>query len=415
MAASSPIFMVLALAIGAGLLAVFVLWVSKYIANEQTRSQGITVAAIALGVLLLGFFVMQTRTDVQMAPATVTTGVITDSSISMNQNGGMEVHVHSGHPNVAPPSASAPGGGYMVSQPRFAWGPITIAVIAVGVIALVVSSKRGLVAALACLGIVAAVLVMYIYAARSAHDVATVSKAVPPQSEWKTTDVAREIVEITPTPASDGADSAPEESPSDLKAEADATSDEQADAKSTADGERVADSRVSEGENEPTATPPPAWIDSEPTMESGVYRVAVVSGPYQTKRECRERLEGPARGAVQEYFRNHQPNNGGGNWVNAPYIRDQLVAEEYFERVKSSVGPMLNLHVLLKIEPSDVAYFNRLAHEWNVRRAVEETSVFGIFVFGALVVAYGGLRYMGRKKAAPPVDSAATAPTDAVA
>ena len=65
-----PKFMMLGLAVGAGLLAVFVVWVSKQIANEKTRSQGITAAAIAGGLLLVGLMVIPTRTVVHMAPAT---------------------------------------------------------------------------------------------------------------------------------------------------------------------------------------------------------------------------------------------------------------------------------------------------------------------------------------------------------
>ncbi|MEX2138341.1 MAG: hypothetical protein WD894_03720 [Pirellulales bacterium] len=411
MQAQTPNFSILAIAVGAGLLAVLVLWVSKQIVNEKTRSQGIVAAAIALGVLLLGFFVMPATTVVQMAPATatVTPGVTTESSISMERNGAMEVHVHRGHPTVSAPSAHVTRSGQNVGQAHFAWGPLTIAVIAVGVIAIVVSSKRGMVAALACLGIVAAVLVMYLFAARHSTDVARVAEIAPPAV---ITEPTREAVAVGPTVSTE-AHTAAEESAWDVKAEADTASDEKAEKTSTSDRERIADSRVSESENEPTATPPPAWIDSEPTMESGVYRVAVVSGPYQTKRECRERLERPARNAVQEYFRNYQPNNGGGNWVNAPYIRDQLIEEEYFERVNSSVGPMLNLHVLLRIEQSDVAYFNQLAHQRNVRQAVEETSIGGLFVLGSLVVVYVALRYPCRKKRATAVGSDAPAPPEA--
>ena len=390
----------LALAVGAGLLAVFVVWVGKQIGNPQTRAQGIAAVGIAMGVLVLGFFVMSTRTVVHMAPATVTSGGVAEGSISMERNGDMEVHVHRGHPSeahrvsVSPPSTPM-ASGPAVGQAQFAWGPVTMAVIVVGVIAIIVSSKRGLAAALSCLGIVAAVLVMYVFAARSSHDVAWVPEVTPrvaTPSDWDTTEY-RTVEPIPPTEAT----------PEEVKAEADAASGEKADVKSDADDKLSAESSSPADSKATVQTPPPAWVGSEPTMEAGVYRAVAVSGPYSTKRECEAQLDEPLRNAMMEYANDYLPPNARFHaWMDTGYIRNYLIEERYLseEQYEHVMRPMYNLHVRLKVGPEHVARFNALAHEWRVRQAVEETSIGGLFVLGSLVVAYGALRYGCRKKRA---------------
>jgi hypothetical protein len=130
MSAEPSMLGLLAIAAGAGLLAVFVVWVAKQLTNEQTRSQGITAAAIALVVLVLGFFFVGFSADVYMVPPAATPAGTAESRISMDQNGGMEVHVHSGHPTAAP-SAGAGVSPVHVGQAQFAWGPVALVLIAV--------------------------------------------------------------------------------------------------------------------------------------------------------------------------------------------------------------------------------------------------------------------------------------------
>jgi hypothetical protein len=421
MEAASPNFRILALAIGAGLLAVFIVWVSKQLAKPETRSQGLTAAGIALGVLVLGFFGMASRDVVQMAPATVTRGTITsgtaESSVSIERSG-MEVHVHSTHPPVAPPSAPATGSGPAVGQAHFAWGPIAIAVIVVGVIAIVVSSKRGLAAALACLGIVAAGLVMYMFAARSAPQSALIAEVAPrvdSPTDWKTVDddqVAVERIQVADSASRRTAAEATREE----KAEAEPASDKKADAKSATVENKAAETKSTDDNKAAAQSAPPAWVGSEPTMEGGVYRAEVVSGPYSTRRECETQLDEPLRKAMMEYANDHLPYNVRFHaWGNASYIRNNLIEERYLAQEQYGVGKMYNLHVRLKVDADDVARFNAVAHEWRVRQAVEETSIGGLFVLGSLVVAYGALRYGCCKKRASQNAGAVPTPPDAAA
>ena len=413
---SSPKLMMLTLAIGAGLLAVFIVWVSKQIANEQTRGQGIAAAVIALCVLVAGLFFMPTRVVVHTPPATVTPGVAAESSISMDGNG-VQVHVHSGHPTVGDPSASTASGGIQIREAQFAWGPVAIALLAVGVIAIVVSSKRGLAAALACLGIVAAVLVMYVFAARNASFVAQAPQAATIETAWD------ESVEYAPNPfgttqsnVSERSVAVVEETAAKLKAEDDSRKEVTPETKPADDVDAEAESpavKSSAGKSSavdkttPPKVPPPAWINSEPNMEAGVYSTVAVSGPYSTKRECLQRLDNAIDGAVRDFAEDVlRPRMRYAAWNRWKPIEDRLVESRHFEQVQTSVGPMWNLHVLLTIDQADKAYFQQVARNFEVQQAVEEASIGGFFVLGALALLYGGLRYAGRKKPAAPLETA---------
>jgi hypothetical protein len=169
---------------------------------------------------------------------------------------------------------------------------------------------------------------------------------------------------------------------------------------------------------EAAQTSAPAWINDEPTLENGVYRAAVVSGPYSTRRECEIHLDEALRQAIMEYAESHQRHSARYTaWMDIGYVRNNMIEERYLAEEHKDKIPyrMYNLHVRLKVEPRDVARFEELARRHEERRAVETASAGGVFVLGALVVLYGGLRFIGRRKRPSPPDPAPTAPADATA
>jgi hypothetical protein len=277
------------------------------------------------------------------------------------------------------------------------------------------------------LGIVAAVLVMYLFAARSAMDVASVAEVSPrvdSLSVWDAQGDDLRTMEILEPRNSTRVNSAASAASAEIKAESDSASDNKVDAKFAAGEKESAKSSSTDDKKAPAKSPPPAWVGSEPTMENGVYRAAVVSGPYSTRRECEARLDEPLRKAMMEYANDYLPHSVRFHaWGNSAYTRDHLIESRYFseDEYQHITQPMYNLHVLLKVDAEDVARFNTLAHEWQVRQAVEETSIGGLFVLGSLVVVYGALRYvgckkhLGCKKEANPLDAPADAPSETTA
>jgi hypothetical protein len=408
MEAQFPIFFVIALAAGAGLLAVFVLWISKHIANEKTRFQGIAIVAITVGVLLLGLLV--TRSSHRPLVGIHDTPVPPSATTIIGPDGRIEVHAH---------HQPLPVEGRVAT--KLAWGPLTAAAVAVAVIVLLVTSRKGLAASLAGLGIAGAVLLMFVYAARQkqmVHDVvearvATLANA-PPAGSSPTTYTEPEH-----------ADHATNNSSGELTAEANTATSQNTDHSIDDDKSKADDSAKAEATaeasptvKEATKAPAPAWIDDEPTMEAGIYRAAVVSGPYSTKRECEVHLDDALRKGLMEYGESQlRASARYAAWVDIRYVRDNMIEDRYLaeERYENPLGKMYNLHVRLKVEPRDVARFEELARRSEERRAVETASAGGVFVFGALVVLYGGLRFLGRKKRASPTDAAPPAPAEASA
>jgi hypothetical protein len=156
-------------------------------------------------------------------------------------------------------------------------------------------------------------------------------------------------------------------------------------------------------------------------MKDGIYKAVVVSGPYSTRRECENYLDRPLREAMMEYANDHQsPNSRYFGWADMGYVRNNMIAKPgdaywHLAEVQSGVGKMYNLYVQLTVQPRDVAWFAELARRNEERRAVETASAGGIFVFGALIVLYGGLRFIGRKKRASAADPTTPASTEATA
>jgi FtsH-binding integral membrane protein len=427
MEAQFPLFFMVALAVGAGLLAVLVLWLSKHIANEKTRSQGVAIAAITVGVLLLGLLVTRTSHrpmigihDTPVAPVpTMASGEAAQHSPAVappsDSSGQIHAHAHHHQPPVDGRVAA-----------KFAWGPLIVAAVTVAVIVLLATSRKGLATALAGLGIAGVILSLIVYAGvekQMVREVVPTKVASAPR-----VNVTREIVESKPTPQVQPAKSigVVAESSAGITAEAGVTSSEKQDHSIDDDKAQADDKAKSKAAAEAApktttevpATPRPSWIDDEPSMEDGVYRAAIVSGPYSTRRECEAHLDDALRNAMMEYADEHlRPNARYAAWVDIGYVRNNMIEDRFFaeERYENPLGKMYKLHARLKIEPRDVARFEELARHGEERRAVETASAGGVFVFGALVVVYGALRFIGRKKRAAAADPAATTPTETTA
>jgi hypothetical protein len=436
MEARFPMFFMIALAVGAGLLAVFVLWVSKNIANEKTRSQGVAIAGITVGVLLLGLLVTRSShrplTGIHDTPVPPSATTVSGPAPQP-------------YPSVAPPADAAgrvdvhahhqpPVDGRVAT--KLAWGPLTFAAVAIAVGVLVATSRKGLAASLAGLGIAGAVLLMIVYAASERQVVQEVAAIrAGAQNNGNTT---REIVEWDSSShvvAEDAYHGTANSSPTKLTAEAKATSSENTDhsiddkkaGKNPKDDDKSkADDKLKAEASPTTATEAtnakaPAWIYDEPTMKDGIYRAVVVSGPYSTRRECEMQLDRPLREALVDYAEDHlSPNSRYFGWADIGYVRNNMIAKPgdaywHLAEVQSGVGKMYNLYVQLTVQPRDVAWFAELARRNEERRAVETASAGGIFVFGALIVLYGGLRFIGRRRRASPADTTPPAPAEATA
>jgi hypothetical protein len=253
---------ILALAAGAGVLAMFVLWVSSRIANKATRAQGIAIAAISSLLLVCAVFFARTS--------------VTPEARAPEWQAAIESPPHAGHPPIAPPVDedvfSHSGGDHRTAvsgSARPVWFLIPLILAAVVTLFLTASWQRSLVAGVAVLAIVGGLVASYLHVARPPEQPAQVvlgSSAAAPMSAIPLTGT----VDDASAPA----------------VEADEKHDGATDTATVA---------------EKPVTPPPAWINARPEMTDGMYRAAVVVGPYATEDECEQRLPVAVQNLVVRY------------------------------------------------------------------------------------------------------------------
>ncbi len=105
---------------------------------------------------------------------------------------------------------------------------------------------------------------------------------------------------------------------------------------------------------QPPATPAktrPAWVDAPPHVVGGAYQTSITVGPYTTRGECDARLPEAVQESVDRYVE---------TWLEADttdpvrlpgdYLRQQLVKDQWEETRQYSVGPMIQLHALLRFD-----------------------------------------------------------------
>jgi hypothetical protein len=121
--------------------------------------------------------------------------------------------------------------------------------------------------------------------------------------------------------------------------------------------EAVAKGTEKKGEKKPDAKraatkPEPAWVKATPGMVGDAYQMAIVVGPWKTRQECDTELPDELRKALFTYAKTYlgSPLRGDISLPHPDYLRRQLVKEEWEEVRETSVGPMTQLHVLLRFD-----------------------------------------------------------------
>ncbi len=97
--------------------------------------------------------------------------------------------------------------------------------------------------------------------------------------------------------------------------------------------------------------PRPDWVGRDARRVDGAYEMTASVGPYATRLECERALPAELDAVVADYVERYL---GGAfrDRVRLPldYLRDRVIAEEWEEVRQTSVGPMLQLHVLLSFD-----------------------------------------------------------------
>jgi hypothetical protein len=446
MSGEPTIIGLLAIAVAVGLVGSFVVWVVRRVTDEKTRTQVFLGAAVAVAFLVVGIFfartsVHQQATVVPPVPAQYghpvpVHGTHAHAQVASTENGsisaessmtvehGARMEIHAGSSNSEPAHVY-----FHQGTEQFAWGPLAVITLAAGGILLVIVSKRNLPAALTGLGIIGGLVLFYKLSERTVAvpEIRSSGTAQLDHKNWDSSGTyiddssengawsgsrpERPVSPSAPPPVS--APDSEKESVSEPVAESN-TSAEKKNGEVKAEHESATNDDTNDDKSNPIKNEPrPSWVDAPPSMEAGIYKAVVVSGPYSTALECDNSLIEPLRDEVMNYANRYlPPPTRYYAWADMSYLRN-LIEERYSERVKSQyiTEPMWKLHVLVKIDPNDVAHFESVAHEARVHEAVAETSAGAACLLGVLAVVYGCLRFKCCKK--PPAPQPATTETTA--
>ena len=419
--------------IAVGLL-LFVVWAIRRIGDEKTRSHAMLGAAMVVGLIVLGIFFARTSVHqqatvvpptpphhghpapvhggavhVQVAPTPNSNPFSADSSVTVEHGARMEIHAES--------SSDSAHVQFRQGNEQFAWGHLAVITLAAAAILLVILSKRNLAASLAGLAIIGGLVLFYRMSDRTVAVPAIRGRGTA-QLDHKNWDSSGTFIADSsengassgsrperPTSPSAPPPASPPDSEKELFSEpvAETTSDAKKKNDEVQAEHEAATKDTNDNESKPIKNEPrPSWVDSPATMQAGVYRAVAVSGPYSTELECEDALTGPLRDEVMKYANRYlPPPTRYFAWSDMSYLR-KLIDARYPEQVKSDYidDPMWKLHVLVKIDPNDVAHFESVAHDARVHEAVAETSAGAACLLGVLAVIYGCLRYPCRKKPA---------------
>jgi len=134
----------------------------------------------------------------------------------------------------------------------------------------------------------------------------------------------------------------------------------------------------------PSAPERPAWVDGSPKRADDVYQMTATVGPYTTRLECDQALPDELEKALADYVETYLGRRARGRVGLSPdYLRDHVVKADWEETRQTSVGPMIQLHVLLEF---DSQVNDRLKERWRETVILERLGYLGAGVLAVLAV-----------------------------
>lgn len=144
----------------------------------------------------------------------------------------------------------------------------------------------------------------------------------------------------------------------------------------------------------PHRPPRPAWVDAQPGRQGEVYRQTATIGPYSTRIECDGKLPEALQTALADYTEIYLGPAAARQieWP-AEKLAEWLIKDQYEETIHASVGPMIQLHLLLEF---DHQMQERIADAWQ-RVQINHRLWVGGAVMAAglalLALVYGYLKF----------------------
>jgi hypothetical protein len=145
---------------------------------------------------------------------------------------------------------------------------------------------------------------------------------------------------------------------------------------------------------------PPAWVAAPPHWQEDAYQTAVVVGPYTSRAECDAHLADELQKAVGQFAEMclGEPISEK-NVLPAEELRRLLIRDQWEEIGQYSVGPMVQLHVLLQFDRKMKERILELHRRAVIDRRLWVAGIVTIGVLGFLTGLFGFLKITGRPHA----------------
>jgi hypothetical protein len=153
--------------------------------------------------------------------------------------------------------------------------------------------------------------------------------------------------------------------------------------------------RVGEGgKAPPTAEKRPAWVDSPPGRQGDAYRTTAVTDPYTTRAECDARVPEALQKALAEYAELYLGGQAPpASAFPAEDLERAIVKDRFEETIHSpSVGPMIQLHLLLEFDRAVRERIQKAAERAVIDRRLWRTGTCALAALGLLAVALAYLK-----------------------
>ncbi|MEN6406296.1 MAG: hypothetical protein ABFC77_07485 [Thermoguttaceae bacterium] len=136
----------------------------------------------------------------------------------------------------------------------------------------------------------------------------------------------------------------------------------------------------------------PAWVETPPGVVDGAYQMTVRVGPYATPAECEVALPDALQKAAARYLATCWSDGPTGKAALSVDVLNRLVQDRWLETRQYSVGPMVQLHALLRIDRKLKDVLLEEHRQAIVSLRFRTWAVGSIAVLGLLGVALGYLK-----------------------
>jgi hypothetical protein len=135
----------------------------------------------------------------------------------------------------------------------------------------------------------------------------------------------------------------------------------------------------------------PAWVDAPAGRDGDLYRMTVCIGPYTTRAECDARLPQALQNALTQYTEIYLGAEAAGRVeMPAGELEPAILRGQYEETIQASVGPMIQLHLLLEFDRSMQSRIKDCWHQALVtgRLWLAGTGLLALLALLAVAVGY---------------------------